>query len=124
MGISKRKRWMWLRHKFFVLSTFWLTSLLVVLQILDWATTSFLIATLNDTDLEANPLMRILLEQSDGMFWFAVLKFGFSGFLAFFVPYSIKASPKFVWVWRLLALVYIVIVVSNLLGVATVCMLL
>jgi len=124
MDVPEVDRRMWLWRKLFVLSTFWLTSALIILQILDWATTSWLLMTLNDTSLEANPAMRWVIELPNGMLWFAALKLGFCGVLAYIVPYSAQHSASFVWIWRVLALLYVVIVASNLLGVATVCILL
>lgn len=94
----------------------------IILQMLDWATTLFLVMTLG-TDLEANPIVRFMIEQPYGMWWFTAIKFSMMGILAWMIPYSMDRSPQYGWVWRVVALTYLVVVLSNLVGVATVCML-
>ena len=122
MGISKLDGRLRLRSQLFVLSPFWLASIHVILQVLDWATTLFLIFHLG-AQVEANPVMRFVLEQPDGVAWFTTIKLGGAALIAWMIPRSIAASPRWAVLWRLLTIAYLGVVLSNLAGVATVCML-
>ncbi len=122
MGISKLNGRLRLRSQLFVLSPFWLASIHVILQVLDWATTLFLIFHLG-AQVEANPVMRFVLEQPDGVAWFTTIKLGGAALIAWMIPRSIAASPRWAVLWRLLTIAYLAVVLSNLAGVATVCML-
>jgi len=123
MGVSKIDRRMWMRHKLFVLSPKQLVWIHVVLQMLDWITTLFVIAHVS-TEVEANPIVRLILEGTYGMWWFTAAKLAMCGLIMWIIPKSLSASPNHAWVWRALAILYIAIVLSNLVGVAIVCMLL
>jgi hypothetical protein len=122
MDISEGNRRLRLWDKLFILSPFWLTSLHCVLQFLDWATTLFLTIHLG-SDIEVNPLMRYMLEDDHGMWWFTGVKLFYIGVLAFMIPWSIENSPEWEWVWRLLTIMYLAVVLNNLVGVATFCIL-
>ncbi len=122
MGISKSNRWMWLRHKLFILSAGQLVWTLIVLQLLDCATTLFLIAH-TSVDLESNPIVRLMLEAPGGMWWLVAAKLTVCGLIGWVVPWSLRHSPRMSWVWRALAIIYLAIVMGNLWGVAIVCML-
>ena len=113
----------WLRHKLFVLSPRQLAWTHVILQILDWITTLFVIAHVS-TAAEGNPIIRWILESANGMWLFTAVKLAMCGILMWIIPKSLRISPNCVWVWRALAIVYIAIVLNNLVGVATVCILL
>lgn len=120
MGISKLNWWMWLRRELFVLTPFWMATLNVVLQVIDWATTLFLVQRF-DASAEMNPFLRFLLENPNGFWWFTGVKLLGCTLLAFVIPWSIRNTKK-PWIWRWLAILYIAIVTNNLLGVATVYM--
>lgn len=111
-----------LRHKFFVLSPRQLVWAHVVLQMLDWITTLFITANVS-INVESNPIIRLILEGANGMWWFTAAKLAMCGLIMWIIPKSLRISPNHAWVWRALAILYIAIVLNNLVGVAIVCML-
>jgi hypothetical protein len=119
MGISKCDGRLRLRSQLFVLSPFWLASIHAILQVLDWATTLFLIFHLG-SQVEANPIMRSVLEHPNGVELFTIIKLGGAAMIAWMIPRSIAASPRWAVLWRLLTIAYLGVVLSNLAGVATV----
>jgi hypothetical protein len=108
-------------RKLFVLSPFWLTSAHVVLQLLDWATTLFLVL-LFGTGMEANPIMKTVLDYEYGVELFTALKLLLTASLTVVIPWSLKISPGYAWVWRALMIAYVFIVTNNLIGVTIFCM--
>lgn len=111
-----------MRRKLFVLTPRQLVWIHVILQILDLLTTLFIV-THTHSSVEANPLVRWMLEAPNGFYYFAGIKLVACVVLAFMVPFSMKRSPGCAWIWRALAILYLMVVTNNLWGVATVCML-
>lgn len=107
----------WLRKTLFVISPIQLIVTHMVLQVLDWATTVFIVSH-TSTAAEANPLVRSILSVPYGMWWFAAVKLALCAMIAWIV----SRSPL-VWPWRAVAILYFAVVLSNLVGVAIVCML-
>lgn len=112
----------WLRRKLFVLTPRQLVWTHIVLQILDLLTTLFVVAHTN-VSVEANPMVRWVLDSPHGFYWFAAIKVVACAALAIIIPVSLDRSPRSAWVWRALAILYLAVVLSNLWGVAAVCML-
>ena len=117
MGISKSNWWLWLRHKLFILSAGQLAVTHIVLQLLDLVTTLFVVLH-TSTALEVNPIMRFVLDTPGGMWWFAALKLTVCGILTWIIPKSLEDSPGCAWIWRILAVFYLIVVLNNLIGVA------
>ena len=117
MDIPTSNRWVWLRHELFVLTPFQLASLHVVLQMLDMLTTLYLVDKLG-LDVEFNPVMRWLM--AGGYPSFIAAKIAGACMLATVIPFSLRRSPGYAWVWRWLAILYFAVVLNNLLNVATV----
>lgn len=119
MGISIQHRQLRLRTKLFILSASQLVKTHVVLQMLDWATTLFLILSIG-TKVEVNPIMRYVLESPWGVGSFTAIKMAMCGLVAWVIPSSMKWLPNYMWIWRLLAMYYIGVVLNNLIGVVAV----
>jgi len=121
MVVPKGNRWMWLRHKLFVLSPRQLAWTHVVLQTLDWATTLFLISSIH-TGVESNPIVRFMLESPGGAWIFTAVKAIACVGIALVLPWSLKKTGCWMHLlWRLLALAYVIVVLNNLVGVVYVC---
>lgn len=89
----------------------------VILQTLDWFTTLVIILNTH-TELETNPVVRLILEAPGGMWLFTAVKAIVCGMIAWVLPWSLTGAPRWVsLIWELLAIVYLVIVLNNLVGV-------
>lgn len=117
MELSRFNEWLWLRHKLFILSAGQLAVTHIVLQLLDLVTTLFVVLH-TSTALEVNPIMRFVLDAPNGMWWFATLKLITCGILVWIIPKSLEDSPSLAWVWRALAIFYLIVVLNNSIGVA------
>ncbi|MHA2063091.1 MAG: DUF5658 family protein [Candidatus Thorarchaeota archaeon] len=113
----------WLRKTLFVISPFQLVVTHMVLQVLDWATTLFVVLNTH-TGVESNPIVRFMLNDPNGVWWFTAAKLALCIMLAWLIPRSLRNTPGYGWVWRSLAIIYFAVVLSNFVGVAIVCMLL
>ncbi len=117
MELPRFNRQLWLWRKLFVLSAAQLVVTHIVLQLLDLTTTLFIIAH-TSTAVEANPIMKFVLDTPGGMWSFAALKLTVCGILTWIIPRSLKDSPGCAWTWRALAIFYLVVIFNNLIGVA------
>ncbi len=108
----------WLKKTLFVISPIQLVVTHMVLQALDWATTVFIVSH-TSTGVENNPLVRLILDAPNGIWWFAAVKLALCAAIAQMIPRS-----RLLWPWRALAILYLAVVLGNLAGVAIVCMLL
>lgn len=122
MDVPKINRRMWLWRELFVLSPFWLTTSLIILQLLDCVTTLFVTLTIGHNRMESNPIIRFVLDHPNGAEWFAAIKVTACVLMAVIVPWSLRISPGYAWVWRAVAIGYLAIVLGNFVGVAIVCM--
>ena len=118
MGVSKRDRWMWLRRKLFVLSPRQLVWTHVILQMLDWLTTTWVVHHAG-LEAEGNPVVRYILSHPEyGFHLLFLVKAVMCITIAYCLPKHVKEHPAHAWAWRLLAIIYFAVVLSNLLGVA------
>ena len=67
--------------------------------------------------------MKMLLDQPNGAEWFTAIKLTACVLMTVIVPWSLRVSPTYAWVWRGVAISYFSIVLCNFVGVAIVCML-
>jgi len=121
MEVSKLNWWMWLRRELFVLTPFWMVSLHLILQLLDWATTLYIVQRVN-VAVEFNPIIRFILEDPNGFWWFTSVKLFACIVVAIVIPWSIYRTGRSL-IWRWLAIAYTAIVLNNLVGVSIVYML-
>lgn len=111
-----------MRRKLFVLSAAQLVRIHVVLQFLDWSTTLFMILS-TSTAMEANPVIRFILDSPGGIWWFTAIKLSVCGIIGWIIPKSLEGSPGCAWVWRALAIFYLIVVLNNSIGIAMLLML-
>lgn len=116
MDVPESNRRLRLRKQLFVLSPRVLTWILVIEQLLDWWTTSFLVSR-HGTELEANPLMRFLLEQPQGFLLFLALKLFACLVIILVIPLATAKSKAHMWIWRVVAMLYLAVILNNLVGV-------
>lgn len=107
-----------LRKTLFVISPIQLIVTHMVLQMLDLATTLFIVSH-TSTAVEGNPIVKFILDDPNGVWWFTAIKLALCAVIAWIIPRS-----PLIWPWRAVAILYLAVVLSNLVGVATVCMLL
>lgn len=105
-----------LQYKLFVLSATQLVVTHIVLQLLDLVTTLFVILH-TSTSLEVNPVIRFILNTPGGMWWLTALKLVMCGILWWMIPKSLEDSPSYAWVWRGMAIFYLIVVLNNLVAV-------
>ena len=118
MGVPKRNWWLWLRRKLFVLSPRQLVWIHAILQMLDWATTAWVVDYVG-LEAEGNPIVRYILSYPEyGFHLFFLVKAAMCVAIAYCLPKHVREYPTYAWVWRLLAIIYFAVVLSNLLGVA------
>jgi hypothetical protein len=99
----------WCRE-LFVLTPFWLTFIHVILQLLDLATTICVVQYVG-VQAEINPLVCWII--SYGIEWFIYAKLIMCGIMTLIIPWSLKRSPNYQWVWRWLAILYFAVVLNN-----------
>ena len=109
---------LWLRHKLCVLNAAQLIITHTVLQLLDLTTTLILTYNLG-TSVEVNPIMRYVLENPMGVTFFITIKLAMCGVIAWIIPRSINSFHNYSWVWHILALIYFLVVLNNLVHIVT-----
>lgn len=111
MGISKSNRWMWLRHKLFVLSPVWFAAILIFQQLFDLATTLYL--TSLPGGQETNPFLSPMWNAPGGVWWLVSAKFWACVIFALGVPYLAREAPSMMWAPKVICLMYWPLILWN-----------
>ncbi len=104
MVISKIQRWVRLRHKLFVLSPVWFTTILVFQQLFDLVSTIYI--TSFPGGAEANPLLAPLWDAPGGVWWLVSAKLWMCLVIVLGVPYLMREYPKAMWAPKLICIMY------------------
>ena len=104
MGISKIERWMWLRHKLFVLSPVWFITILVFQQLFDLVSTIYL--TSLPGVVEANPILAPLWDAPGGVWWLVSAKLSMCLLIILGVPYLVREYPQAMIAPKIICLMY------------------